>query len=219
MKNNKVSFSKRKQRSIKLIAVLFLSLTAISCNDKESKIKSEGTTSYALQLMMSRIEKDKNMKQAADSPFQGTAQKEFEHLNYFEPNTNYIVTAKLEKLPLGDTLTTRTSLGKERQFLKFAMAHFELQKQQHSLLLLKSVKKDSKRLFLTFKDATSGEESYGAGRYLDVYASEDNTALLDFNMLYNPYCAYADGFDCPLPPKGNQLKIKILAGEKTYQEH
>jgi hypothetical protein len=72
-------------------------------------------------------------------------------------------------------------------------------------------------LFLAFGDETSARETYGAGRYLDVKkVPGSSTITLDFNLAYNPYCAYSDGFSCPLPPKENLLSIAINAGEKTY---
>ncbi|MBT8206662.1 MAG: DUF1684 domain-containing protein, partial [Acidimicrobiia bacterium] len=70
--------------------------------------------------------------------------------------------------------------------------------------------------FVPFRDATSGKESYGAGRYLDVHPNEDGTVTLDFNYAYNPYCAYDEAFSCPLPPIENWLEVPIAAGE-TYE--
>jgi uncharacterized protein (DUF1684 family) len=73
------------------------------------------------------------------------------------------------------------------------------------------------KLFLAFADATSGIETYGAGRYLDVKKVPAATSIeLDFNLAYNPYCAYNENFSCPFPPKENVLKVAILAGEKSY---
>jgi uncharacterized protein len=75
------------------------------------------------------------------------------------------------------------------------------------------------KLFLAFADATSANETYGAGRYLDLKKVPGATSiLLDFNQAYNPYCAYSDGFSCPFPPKENILTIAINAGEKKYHD-
>jgi uncharacterized protein (DUF1684 family) len=74
-------------------------------------------------------------------------------------------------------------------------------------------------LFLAFGDGTSAEETYGAGRYLDIDKTQgSNTITLDFNKAYNPYCAYSEKFSCPLPPAENLLVIPIPAGEKSYHE-
>jgi uncharacterized protein (DUF1684 family) len=73
-------------------------------------------------------------------------------------------------------------------------------------------------LFIPFTDSTSGEESYGGGRYLECFAGDIGYNLLDldFNKAYNPYCAYGAGYNCPIPPKENDLPIAIKAGEKNY---
>jgi uncharacterized protein (DUF1684 family) len=71
-------------------------------------------------------------------------------------------------------------------------------------------------LFLPLRDATSGDETYGAGRYLEPLMLDDGRVLVDFNYLYNPYCAYNDAWSCPLPPRENWLTVPIRAGEKAF---
>ena len=73
-------------------------------------------------------------------------------------------------------------------------------------------------LFIPFRDTTSGSETYGAGRYLDLEPEDDGTYVLDFNIAYNPWCAYAPQYSCPLPPRENWLTFPIEAGEKTPVE-
>ena len=75
-------------------------------------------------------------------------------------------------------------------------------------------------LFLPFLDATNGIETYGGGRYLDVYIFENQTNIkIDFNLSYNPYCAYSHRYSCPIPPHENTLTVEINAGEKTPIYH
>ena len=69
-------------------------------------------------------------------------------------------------------------------------------------------------LFVPFLDATSGTETYGAGRYLDLEPEEDETYALDFNLAYHPYCVYARSYSCPLTPAENRLPDRIEAGER-----
>ena len=73
-------------------------------------------------------------------------------------------------------------------------------------------------LFIPFADVTSGDETYGSGRYIDLLITDikNNTALIDFNKAYNPYCVYNDGYNCPLPPRENYLAVRIKAGEKNF---
>ncbi len=75
----------------------------------------------------------------------------------------------------------------------------------------------SRELFLPFRDATSGTQTYGAGRYLEVEpASLDGTVEVDFNYAYNPYCAYNPQWSCPIPPGENWLAVPIGAGEQSF---
>ena len=71
-------------------------------------------------------------------------------------------------------------------------------------------------IFLPFTDDSNGFETYGGGRYLDIDKPEDGVRkiVLDFNIAYNPYCAYSDAYSCPIPPRENNLSVKILAGAK-----
>ena len=76
----------------------------------------------------------------------------------------------------------------------------------------------SESLFVPFLDATSGHETYGAGRYLDLEPELDGTYVLDFNLAYHPYCVYAESYSCPLTPAENRLPIRIEAGERLPQD-
>jgi uncharacterized protein (DUF1684 family) len=75
-------------------------------------------------------------------------------------------------------------------------------------------------LFIPFRDATSGTDTYGGGRYIDCEIPADgNLLLIDFNKAYNPYCAYNPRYSCVIPPEENRLDIRIEAGEKTFEGH
>ncbi len=73
-------------------------------------------------------------------------------------------------------------------------------------------------LFVPFRDATSGMESYGAGRYLEPEPAPGGRLHVDFNYAYNPYCAYNDAWSCPLPPAENTLRVPIRAGERAFHD-
>ena len=83
-----------------------------------------------------------------------------------------------------------------------------------------SARKDYKDyLFIPFRDVTSGKETFGGGRFLDARIPKNDTLLIDFNLNYNPYCAYSERYSCPIPPTENTLKVSILAGEKVPVGH
>lgn len=76
-------------------------------------------------------------------------------------------------------------------------------------------------LFIPFTDKTSGINSYGGGRYIDLVMTDikGDSYTIDFNKAYNPYCAYTIGYNCPIPPKENDLPVTVQAGEKNYAGH
>ena len=105
--------------------------------------------------------------------------------------------------------------------MEYVHAEFEIEGEPQKLLILEIVDMGPYRgtLFLAFGDETSARETYGAGRYLNVEKPKGGrkSIELDFNLAYNPYCAYNDTFSCPFPPSENLLSIPIRAGEKNYK--
>jgi uncharacterized protein len=77
--------------------------------------------------------------------------------------------------------------------------------------------RDSKTIFVPFRDATSGKTTYGGGRYIDTRLANDAVEL-DFNRAYNPYCVWNFSFACPVPPEENRLNFAIEAGEMMTPE-
>lgn len=141
----------------------------------------------------------------------------FERPQYFEINADYRVNATVERISSKERVTIKASDGSVQQYTTYAWLHFSLQGQKMKLLVLKPTGfAPPGTFFCAFADATSGDGTYGGGRYLDVKIGKSNKLVLDFNLAYNPYCAYASGFICPLPPAENILDIKIFAGEKDF---
>jgi hypothetical protein len=175
---------------------------------------------YEKKLREFRSEKDEFFATSNDSPIPD--KDSFKKLTYFPPNQTYRIQASLE--PISDTtrLKIRMTDGKTEFFVKYAYAQFQLEGKKHKLLLLKSssTEEDEDQLFLPFTDETSGFDTYGGGRYLDVELKEEfkNQVMLDFNFAYNPFCAYNSNYSCPLPPAENNLTIAIKAGEKNYEK-
>jgi uncharacterized protein (DUF1684 family) len=170
---------------------------------------------YEREISQFRADKQEYFKSSADSPIQNKAQ--FSQLDYFPPDQRYRIMAALQ--PVTDTarLQVRTTDGKQTVLTRYAYANFALEGREHRLLLLKSADEEDERLFLPFTDATNGFDTYGGGRYLDLaYKPGDKELMIDFNLAYNPFCAYNDDYSCPIPPKENALDIPIKAGEKNY---
>lgn len=179
---------------------------------------SKDQTAYVNKIKKERDEKDQMMRTSSESPFAGNTAT-FKGLNYFPPDPQFKILASLTPIEDKKQVLLATNDGKEERYIEYAYAEFDFLGFHNKLLILEMIDMGPSRgkLFLAFGDATSAEETYGAGRYLDVEkATGSNTITLDFNNAYNPYCAYSEKFSCPLPPKENLLTIPIKAGEKSY---
>jgi uncharacterized protein (DUF1684 family) len=108
---------------------------------------------------------------------------------------------------------------KTRDYVTYAIAHFELEGKPLRLSLYKQVGTGLDYMFIPFKDLTSGVETYGGGRFIDCETVAADSLLIDFNLAYNPYCAYNEKYSCPIPPAENHLAVRIEAGEKNYGAH
>ena len=142
----------------------------------------------------------------------------FEHLLYFPPDRNFAVDAKMVVLPEPEKLEIPTTRNLIKTFYRYATIEFEVDGEQQELTALKSelTGEGSEGLFIAFRDATTGRETYGAGRYLEIDDPENESFVLDFNRAFNPLCNYSDAYNCTLPPRENHLEVAIRAGEKTY---
>ena len=173
------------------------------------------------ELAHLRNEINQFMRLHPQSPLSSSQKDEFEELDYYAENADLIVVPEIEGFPEDEPhIEMETSTGETRHYRRWAKATFEVDGQEASLIIYSDPWGES--LFLPFKDATNGNETYGAGRYLDsdrpgIMLTADNQLQLDFNFAYNPYCAYNDAFSCPLPPRENWLKVPIQAGEKSFE--
>ena len=145
------------------------------------------------------------------------------YFRFFPVDKKYKLNARFEKI--SDTAITimKTSGTKLKDFYRYGYLHFVLDNKPYQLTLYQSIALKNKTgfedyLFLPFTDATSGEQCYGGGRYIDFKMTDivNNNLLLDFNKAYNPYCAYTTGYNCPIPPRENNLPVAIKAGEMNF---
>jgi uncharacterized protein (DUF1684 family) len=169
---------------------------------------------YLQEVLDKRAEIDQFMRSSDDSPFQ-TVEEPYQGLNYYDPNPDYRINADFTKIDSGKVRRLPTSDGKEEMYREYGFADFMLNGREHRLLVLEMVG-GINHIFIPFADSTSGEDTYGAGRYLELPTIRNGKILLDFNYSYNPYCAYSASYSCPLPPAENYLATSILAGEKNY---
>jgi len=200
------------------LIVAFLSLF-ISCNSQDKR-PLIGETEY--QQKLNAVFKD-----ASKSPLKNKDLKSFKGLDFFPVDSSYIITASIKKTPDTPFLGMATNTEEKSYYRKFGILTFTLKEKEMQLTLYESLEESENPvfedyLFLPFTDETSGSDSYGGGRYMDVFKSKINTngtLELNFNNTYNPYCAYNDDYSCPLTPRDNHLSMEILAGVKDFKKY
>jgi len=176
------------------------------------------------EVYLEKIEKERDrqykfIKFNIDSPLTEEQKKDFKELDFYVIDPSYKVRAKMVPLEEKKMIELPMTDGSLEKYLKHSFAEFDLNGKQQKLLLLQSMKEmDKRNFFLAFADETSGAETYGGGRYINLRQDGKNSITIDFNMAYNPYCAYNPDFACPLPPKENIMEIPILVGEKDYKK-
>ena len=165
---------------------------------------------YKADIKQERQAKDEQFRTSKDSPI---ADKDgFHGLHYFEPDPSFRVKASISPYMNDDKeVIIKYTDGTDEKYEKYGYANFSIGGETQKLLLLKN----ESVISVLFKDATSGKQTYGGGRYLDYPVSElkNNTIILDFNKAYNPYCVYQESYACPVPPAENTLTVPIEAGE------
>jgi len=159
------------------------------------------------------------MKNDKNSPFIKKGDIPFEGLKYYAIDSTYKTRARLTRFPFTVPYSMKMSDGSAQPYIKVAWADFSLNGFPQKVVLLKMAKhKDELRFFLPFYDETSALDTYGGGRFLDIEFTGTANIDIDFNLSYNPYCAYNPDYRCPVPPAENHISIAVEAGEKKYKE-
>lgn len=158
-----------------------------------------------------------------ESPLKPNDLEKFKSLDFYPINEKFVVVAKFVKTPNEKPFQMPTSTDRKPMYVKFGEAHFSIDGKPYKLNIyqsqdLKKIEKYKNSLFLPFTDLTSGVESYGGGRYIDLEIPAGNEIMIDFNRAYNPYCAYNHKYSCPIPPQENDLDLEIKAGVKNFKK-
>ena len=199
---------------IKLIVVLGLTVTTYG--QSEDSLMNE--------ILAFQKEQDDHYYNKETSPLTKKERKKFGGHKFYPIDLNYRVLAHFKEFPVKDTIIMPTSAGTEKVYLRYGMLHFNIAGHHCHLVAYQSVKlmqieEYKEHLFVPFRDATSGKTSYGGGRYLDINIPKDGNVVLNFNLAYNPYCAYTNGWYCSIPPAENTLKVEVKAGLMAPEEH
>lgn len=165
-------------------------------------------------LEILRREKDYFLRTDPHSPLTPEQRAQFRGLRYFPENPDLRLTVKVERFENPERITMQTSTGDVQEYERYG--RFNVRSGgQHATL---TIYRNEFGYFLPFADSLAGRETYPAGRYLEPEEHPDGTFVVDFNLAYNPYCAYNENWSCPLTPPENRLKIPIRAGEKVFLE-
>jgi len=177
------------------------------------------TDEWKANIEMGRRQKDRFFASHPQSPLPYSDRAAFRGLVYWPPDPDYRFELELNEHEEKEIVEVADSQGQTRTLWRWGEFRFQTAGQECTLQAYKS-DPDEERLFVPFRDETSGKESYGAGRYLDLDPDEHLTRkgrwVVDFNQAYNPWCAYSENYSCPFVPPENWLKVPIRAGEKNY---
>lgn len=160
-----------------------------------------------------RHEKDAFFRSDADSPLTSDQQRTFAGLRYFPANPALDRMVNIEEFEPKTEIEMQTTTGDLRAYERFGRITIEVEDQSVSLTVYRA----DDAFFLPFADALAGKETYGAGRYLEPERLPDGRLHLDFNLAYNPYCAYNARWSCPITPAENRLPVAIRAGEMIFK--
>lgn len=214
------------KHSIIWLSISVILLLPFGCKEKKkyhdvAKKEAIASTKVLQEILIYQLEKDKEFKNPETSPLPDKYRKNFEGLDFFEPDTTYVVQAKLVRTPNAKPFLMPTTTGENSTEVVYGIVHFELNGRKRQLeiyqnkeLMLEEGYEDY--LFLPFTDLTNDEETYGGGRYIDLRIPRTDEITIDFNRAYNPYCAYNKKYSCPIVPNVNHLNTKVLAGVKAF---
>lgn len=173
-------------------------------------------------LEWGREEKDSFFATHWQSPIEPQERPKFKGLENYPPEPSYLFELELCEHRDKKALEIQDTSGNIRNFLRWGEFRFKIAGQKCTLQAYKS-DPHKEELFVPFMDATSGKETYGAGRYLDLDYERDRSSegkwILDFNKAYNPWCAYSEHYACPFVPAENRLEVPVRAGEKNYSSN
>ena len=148
----------------------------------------------------------------------------FKGLKWYPINLAYRVSARLERTPEAVPFLMPTTTDRKPEYVQYGLLYFTLEEQELKLPVYRSTSgyedpEYANYLFCPFTDWASGDGAYGGGRYIDLHIPEGDRLILDFNQSYNPYCAYNERYSCPIPPKDNDLPVRIEAGVMAFKDH
>ncbi len=199
-----------------VVVLVFLTIVFAGCS--KPQVENHPRPVAGNSILDERRAKDEDFRSGADSPIREKDRPSFRGLAYYPPNPDLDFTVQLHRYPAPRQIMLATNTGEIRRGLRYGYFDFKVSGQDCRLQVyrLEDSSGSAASLFIPFRDATSGVETYASGRYIDLKENTTGIYELDFNRAYNPYCAYNSDFSCPVPPAENTLAAAVRAGEKKY---
>ncbi|WP_413533179.1 DUF1684 domain-containing protein [Empedobacter brevis] len=201
----------------KLLIAFFATIVLMSCQTTKKTFDVAAIQKYQAELATFYTNPE-------TSPLIDEEKTNFKGITFFPINEKYRVKAKFTPIKNGKVIPFPTSAKKIKNYKEYGTVTFTIDDVEQTLTVYQSspiMKKYEDSLFLPFMDETNGVTSYGGGRYLDLstkdLGTKTNEIILDFNQVYNPYCAYSKHYNCPIPPSNNALDVEINAGVSYYK--
>ena len=209
--------------SVKKITLIILLIAFVYLTPKAQKSENQTPSDYVSGIQKERDQKDIEMLTGEKSPITEEEKATFKKLNYYEPNPEYRIEANFKRFDQATRFLMKTTTDRLPEYSLYGVVNFKLKGKDYTLNVYQNIELMKKPglenyLFLPFNDETNGNETYGGGRFLDLTDTGGDTLLIDFNLAYNPYCAYNHKYSCPIPPSENNLEVMIEAGEKKLHK-
>lgn len=195
--------------------IVMISVLLFSCEGKYSPQMLK----YVDDVKQFRQNKDKYMKDDPASPFNQDSSIHFAPLNYFPIDTEFVFKSRLFEYPSKDTIIIFGTKGEARKAVKYGFVDIKYKNNQYKINVYKGISANNEEYYsIWFTDKTTGGDTYGVGRYIDFDIKGDSNYVytIDFNLAYNPYCAYSARYSCAIPTKDDYLNLAITAGEKKF---
>jgi uncharacterized protein len=203
------------KNSIIIILLLFIPLFLISCGRNYTPEQKK----YIAKIEKERAQKDSDMKNDPASPFNVDSNAHYQPLKYYPVNPDYVFHSRLYRFYNMDTIDIYGTKGEARKVVRFGYVKFNFKGKEYKVNVYEGWSKAGDKYYsIWFTDKTTGDETYGVGRYIDFDLNPDSDFVytIDFNEAYNPYCSYSAKYSCAIPTKEDHLDFAVEAGEKKF---
>ncbi|OGU36668.1 MAG: hypothetical protein A2068_00700 [Ignavibacteria bacterium GWB2_35_6b] len=198
-----------------IFIILFSVFIIFSCGKNYTPEEKD----YISKIEQQRIKDNEWYKNDPNSPFNKKGKVEFHDLKYYDVDPSFVFKSKLYEYGQKDTVTIYGTKGEPRETVRFGYVQINKDGKNYKIHVYESGE-EQKYYSIWFTDKTTNETTYGVGRYLNFERASDpeNIYTIDFNLAYNPYCAYTSNYSCAIPTKEDYIDLAIEAGEKKFHD-